>query len=93
MWAMSRTARADFSRAPYWSSKNSTSIFFLECLSARYLKRIIAFITASILKAEIKSAVLSQLRVLDAKRLENRMGDLPSHEFERVKEKLKGLMF
>lgn len=40
-----------------------------------------------------QSAVLSQLRLLDAKRLENRMGDLPSHEFERVKEKLKELIF
>src|SRR5437764_359964 len=33
--------------------------------------------------------VLSQIRLIDAKRLENRMGDLPSHEFEKIKEKLK----
>ncbi len=37
--------------------------------------------------------VLSQLRLLDAKRLENRMGNLPSHEFENVKGKLKHLLF
>lgn len=40
-----------------------------------------------------QSVVLSQLRLLDAKRLENRMGDLPSHECEKVKEKLKRLLF
>ncbi len=37
--------------------------------------------------------VLSQVRLLDAKRLENRMGDLPSHEFNAVKEKLRQLIF
>ncbi len=44
-------------------------------------------------KGRDQSVVLSQLRLLDAKRLENRMGDLPSHEFERVKDKLKELIF
>lgn len=37
--------------------------------------------------------VLSQVRLLDAKRLENRMGDLPSHEFKKIGEKLKQLLF
>ena len=44
-------------------------------------------------KGTDQCVVLSQLRLLDAKRLENRMGDLPSHEFEKVKEKLKQLIF
>ena len=37
--------------------------------------------------------VLSQLRLLDAKRLENRKGDLPSHEFRKIGEKLQQLIF
>lgn len=37
--------------------------------------------------------VLSQMRLLDAKRLENRMGSLPSHEFAKVTKKLKDLLF
>jgi mRNA interferase MazF len=44
-------------------------------------------------KGRAQCVVLSQIRLLDAKRLENRMGDLPSHEFEKVKQKLKELVF
>lgn len=44
-------------------------------------------------KGQEQCVVLSQIRLLDAKRLENRMGSLPSHDIEKISEKLKELVF
>lgn len=40
-----------------------------------------------------QSVILSQIRLIDAKRLENRMGEVPSHEMDNIKERLKRLIF
>lgn len=37
-------------------------------------------------------AILSQLRLFDAKRLERKLGMIPKHDFEMLKKKLKDLM-
>ncbi len=39
-----------------------------------------------------QSLVLSQLRLMDAKRFRDKMGDIPSHEIEKIKEKLRKLI-
>ncbi len=39
-----------------------------------------------------QSALLSQLRIFDAKRLRERMGELPADEFNKLKEKIKQLI-
>lgn len=44
-------------------------------------------------KDRVQCIVLSQVRLLDAKRLEDRMGDLPSQQYDKVREKLKELIF
>lgn len=44
-------------------------------------------------KDKKQCVVLSQIRLLDAKRLENRMGELPLHEFQTIQNKLKELLF
>jgi len=40
-----------------------------------------------------QSLLLSQIRLMDAKRLRDKMGDLPSHEMQNIKEKLGKLLF
>lgn len=39
-----------------------------------------------------QSVLLSQLRILDVKRFRDKMGDLPSQEVEKIKEKLRKLV-
>ncbi len=40
-----------------------------------------------------QSLILSQIRLIDAKRFKDKMGELPSHEAEKIKEKLRELIF
>ncbi|MET0155395.1 MAG: type II toxin-antitoxin system PemK/MazF family toxin [Rickettsiales bacterium] len=35
-----------------------------------------------------QSLILSQIRLMDAKRFRDKMGDVPSHEMEKIKERL-----
>ena len=44
-------------------------------------------------KGREQSLMLSQLRLIDAKRLLNKAGNLPEPEIERIKESLKNLIF
>ena len=44
-------------------------------------------------KGRAQSAVLSQIRLMDAKRLENKMGKLPLSEFQKLSEILQKLLF
>ena len=39
-----------------------------------------------------QSLILSQVRLMDAKRFRDKMGEIPSHEMPKIKEKLKKLM-
>ena len=41
------------------------------------------------LNSEVSTVILSQLRLIDAKRLQYKIGDLPEKEFGEVKEKLR----
>ncbi len=44
-------------------------------------------------KVKEQSALFSQVRTLDAKRLRDMMGKLPQHDMQQIKEKLKHSMF
>lgn len=44
-------------------------------------------------KGREQSLVLSQVRLMDAKRFGNKLGDIPSREMESIKEKVKQLIF
>ncbi|MBU6426633.1 type II toxin-antitoxin system PemK/MazF family toxin [Patescibacteria group bacterium] len=40
----------------------------------------------------VSTAILSQIRLIDAKRLQYKVGDMPKEAFEEIKEKLKQLL-
>jgi mRNA interferase MazF len=44
-------------------------------------------------KGREQSVLLSQIRLLDARRLHDMMGELPAYEVQRIKEKIQRLVF
>lgn len=44
-------------------------------------------------KGKEQSVILSQIRLLDAKRLLSKMGSIPDPDFDKIKEKVKNLIF
>lgn len=44
------------------------------------------------LNGEVSTAILSQIRLIDAKRLQYKFGDMTSEKFTEIKEKLKQLL-